>query len=107
MYVKRQRVSDQVVQGELASSPRCVPKTSSFIKHAFVLLFFVERVGIIDDKPKPRRSHFMRVLELHMQLDSVAPQTDVVRRDRSITESQSESEAIDVKANCLLDVAGA
>ncbi|HEX4072218.1 MAG TPA: hypothetical protein VHX68_13655 [Planctomycetaceae bacterium] len=42
-----------------------------------------------------------------MQLDAITPQADVVDRNGRLTESHGESEAINIKANRLRQVAGA
>jgi hypothetical protein len=71
-----------------------------------VLVFLVECIGIVDNQPEPCRLHLVLELKLQMQLDVVTPQADVVDANRGIPEGQRESEAIDIKANRLRQVAG-
>jgi hypothetical protein len=99
MPVERQGITVQVVKGELARSPRGVSELCPFIKDLPVFVFIVERIRIVNEKPQPRRPHFVLILKLHMDLDSVAAQTDVIGRCRPVTESQCEFQAINVETN--------
>jgi hypothetical protein len=61
------------------------------------------RIRIVYDDAEPRHPDFVHVLKLHMQLDPVTPQSDVV----VVAESKCESKAIDIEPNCLRKFAGA
>src|SRR5215831_12851779 len=86
--------------------PRSVDELRPFIKDILILVLRVERVRVVHDNAEPRCSHFVFVLKLHVQLDSVAPQTDVVPLVSWQPESQRESESIDVEANRLRHISG-
>jgi hypothetical protein len=47
------------------------------------------------------------ILKLHMKLDFVTPQADVVDRNGRIAESQSEAKAINIEANGFRQIASA
>src|SRR5262249_43135052 len=86
--------------------PRSVDELRPFIKDILILVLRVERVRVVHDNAEPRCSHFVFVLKLHVQLDSVAPQADVVPLVSWQAESQRESESIDVEANSLRHISG-
>jgi hypothetical protein len=67
----------------------------------------MERVRIGDEKSQPRRTHFVLELELHVELDRVATETDVVRWIAVVGEGKLESKLSRVKRDRAGDVARA
>src|SRR5438034_11722517 len=103
--IKRQGVSVWIVQRELARAPGCVTKLGAVVEDILVAILGIERIGIVDVDAQAERAHLVRVLELHVQLDTVAEEAHVLGGRGAVAEFQLEPEPIDVERDGPVDVA--
>ena len=91
--IEGQCVAIYIVESEFARSPGGVAKSIRSALDTALPVFAKERIWVRYQKPQADRTHLMLELKLHVQLDRVAPKSDVVRSVNVVLEGQRESGA--------------
>src|SRR5438552_6302534 len=105
--VKRKRVAIRIVEGELARSPRRIAHTFAAAVNLAAAELSEEGIRVVNQESQTDCAHLMLMLKLHVQLDRITPEADVVLWFRLVIKRQSESQLLRVEGNRTIDVAGA
>src|SRR4051794_6418743 len=103
--IEGQCVVIEIVESEFARSPRRVAKSIGGALDPALPVLAEERVWVRYQQPQADRAHLMFELKLHVQLDRIAPESDVVRRVDIVLEGEAEAKLVRVEINRLSDVA--
>jgi hypothetical protein len=104
MPVEGESVAVQIIKVEFAGNPGSVANAIGGALNATFPEFGEERVWILYQKPQSDRAHFVVELKLHVELDRITAESDVIRRIGLVSKSQIEAELLGVELNRPLDL---
>ena len=102
--IEGQCVAIYIVESEFARSPGGVAKSIRSALDTALPVFAKERIWVRYQKPQADRTHLMLELKLHVQLDPVAPEADVIRGVGVVLKGQLEPKLVRVELNRPPDV---
>src|SRR5262249_33685485 len=70
-------------------------------------VFGEECIRVSHEKPQANRAHLVLELKLHVEFDRVPSKSDVIRRIGLVPKGELKTQALGVKLDRALDVAGA
>src|ERR1043166_7172300 len=95
--IEGQCVVIDVVESEFARSPGRVAESIGGALDPALPVFAKERIWVCHQQPQPDCAHLMLELKLHVQLNRVAPESDVVGGVNVVLEGQRESKLVRVE----------
>ena len=94
-------------EGKLTCPPSRIADAAGTALHAALLIFGEESIRIVHQKAQSNGAHLVLVLKLHVELDLVTAESDVIGCVGVVLEGELKAKSLGVELDGAFDIAGA